>query len=68
MKEDELPFDKQAKELVISDDDYGLWYMDAMEHPEDYDDKEITMKGKVISTHVDGMQNVFVFERYWNSI
>ena len=64
LKEDELPFDKQAKELVISDDDYGLWYMDAMEHPEDYDDKEITMKGKVISTHVDGMQNEFVFGRY----
>ena len=44
LKEDELPFDKQAKELVISDDDYGLWYMDAMEHPEKEEYQNFTIR------------------------
>ena len=61
--EDEMPFDVNADHIIISDDDYGLWYMDAMEHPEKYDGKTMTLKGKVISNHVDGMSQAFVFGR-----
>lgn len=61
--EDEMPFDVNADHIIISDDDYGLWYMDAMEHPEKYDGKTITLKGKVVSNHVDGMDQAFVFGR-----
>ena len=61
--EDEMPFDVSADHIMIGDDDYGLWYMDAMEHPTKYDGKTVTLKGKVVSTHVDGVPNAFVFGR-----
>ena len=32
--EDELPFDLNAEIIDISDIDYGIWYVDAMDHPE----------------------------------
>lgn len=62
--EEDMPFDIQADTISISDDDYGLWYMDALERPRKYEGKEVILKGKVISTHVEGMRNVFVFGRY----
>ena len=37
--QEELPFDINAPEIVLEDDDYGIWYMDAMESPEKYDGK-----------------------------
>ncbi|PXV85666.1 putative repeat protein (TIGR03943 family) [Lachnotalea glycerini] len=37
-----LPFDLNAEIIEIEDDDYGIWYIDAMDHPEKY-------KGKTIS-------------------
>lgn len=42
--EDEL-FDL-SKDLDISDIDYGLWFMDAIDNPEKYDHKNITIKAK----------------------
>ncbi len=48
LKDDELPFDKQANAMIIADDDYGLWYMDALDHPDDYEGKKITIKGMVV--------------------
>lgn len=48
LKEEELPFDKKANKMVIADDDYGLWYMDALDHPDDYEGKTITVKGMVV--------------------
>ena len=62
--EDEMPFDLQADIITIQDGDYGLWYMDALEHPRKYDGKSVELKGKVIATHVDGIPNAFVFGRY----
>lgn len=64
LKDDELPFDVNADHLDIQDDDYGLWYMDALEHPSKYEGKTITIKGKVISTHVDDIPEAFVFGRF----
>ena len=62
--EEDMPFDLHADILQIRDDDYGLWYMDAMEHPQKYDGKIVELKGKVISTHVDDIPNAFVFGRF----
>ncbi len=41
-----LPFDISGPEVIISDEDFGLWYMDAMDNPEKYDGKII--KAKVV--------------------
>lgn len=62
--EGEMPFDLEADTIEISDDDYGLWYMDALEHPRKYEGKEIRIKGKVIATSVDDIPNAFVLGRY----
>jgi len=43
--EDPLPFDVEADEIVIEDDDYALFYRDIMEEPAKYDGKTITFKG-----------------------
>lgn len=45
--EEELPFDIQADVVEISDIDYGIWYIDAMDHPEKYDGKTMQFKGMV---------------------
>jgi uncharacterized membrane protein YcgQ (UPF0703/DUF1980 family) len=41
-----LPFDLKADVIDISDDDYGLWYMDAMDDPDKYDGREMCLRGK----------------------
>ena len=38
---DELPYDISQPELEITDDDYGLWYMDAMDRPDQYVGKTV---------------------------
>lgn len=64
LKDDEMPFDLSADILKIENQDYGLWYMDCMEHPKKYDGKRIQISGKVIATHVENMDHAFVFGRY----
>ena len=39
--DEELPFDISGDYLDISDADYAIWYLDAMEHPEHYKGKKI---------------------------
>ena len=43
--EEELPFDLDAEVIEIADTDYGIWYIDAMDHPERYDGKTLRFKG-----------------------
>lgn len=38
------PFDLSADVLNISDDDYGVWFVDVMDHPERYAGKTVHMK------------------------
>ncbi len=45
--EEELPYDVNAREITLEDDDFGLWYLDVSEHPEKYEGKTITFKGQV---------------------
>lgn len=45
--EEELPYDINAAEITLEDDDFGLWYLDVGEHPEKYEDKIMIFKGQV---------------------
>ncbi len=45
--EEELPFDIEAEVIEIKEEDYGIWYIDAMDHPEKYDGKTVKFKGMV---------------------
>lgn len=51
-----------SKELVVSDYDYGLWFMDAVDNPEKYDKKEITIKAKYVA-EIEEYDNVLVMGR-----
>lgn len=42
--EDPLPFDVNADEITIRDEDYALWYRDIMEEPEKYSGKTVTFR------------------------
>lgn len=41
---DECPFDLTADVVDIPDEDFGVWYVDVMDHPERYDGKKLHMK------------------------
>lgn len=50
--EEEMPFDLNADIVDISEEDYGIWYMDAIDHPEKYKNK--TLRFKAIVYHPEG--------------
>ena len=61
--EEDLPFDLQADPIVIEDVDFGTWYVDAYEHPEHYEHKEVVFlaqlfrpKGMPTSMMIPGRQ------------
>lgn len=62
LADDELPFDIHADVIEISDDDYGLWYMDALENPAKYKGKTVCLKGCVMHREQDP-DNIFVIGR-----
>lgn len=41
---EECPFDLSPDVIDIPDDDFGVWYVDAMDHPERYAGKTLRMK------------------------
>lgn len=45
--EEILPFDIDADVIDICDDDYGLWYMDAMDNPKKYNKKTVKFRAMV---------------------
>ena len=47
---DEMPFDVLADVIKIEDEDFGLWYIDAMDHPDKYDGKTVEFKGRVFKS------------------
>lgn len=48
--EEELPFDLEADIIEIYDDDYGLWFMDAMDNPKKYSGKTVKFLAMVYKT------------------
>lgn len=45
--EEELPYDLNADLIEIGDDDFGVFYIDAMESPNKYEGKKVRFKGMV---------------------
>ncbi|MEG0592963.1 MAG: GTP-binding protein [Coprobacillus sp.] len=62
LADDELPFDISSQELEILDHDFGLFCMDALDHPERYNQKTITIKGKFIGLDKE-IENGFILGR-----
>ena len=48
--QEELPFDISSDEITIEDEDYGIWFIDAMDHPEHYDGKTLHMKARIFKS------------------
>jgi hypothetical protein len=46
--QDEMPFDINAPIIEIPPEDYGIWFVDSMDHPENYEGKTIRFKGRVM--------------------
>ena len=44
---DQMPFDVNADVIEISDDDFGLWYIDMIDHPETYQNKTLKVTGLI---------------------
>ncbi len=58
----ECPFDLDQEVIDIPDDDFGVWYVDAMEHPERYAGKNIHLK--LVMCHVPQYPGVAVPGRF----
>ncbi len=43
-EEDELPFDVSADRIELHDDDFGLWYLDALDYAKKYEGKTMCFK------------------------
>ncbi|MBQ4619727.1 MAG: GTPase [Clostridia bacterium] len=43
--EEDLPYDMKADVIEIKDDQFGIWYIDCMEHPARYNERKIRIKG-----------------------
>ena len=43
---EDLPYDVTGDKIVIGDEDFGIWYVDASEHPEYYLHKKIEFKAR----------------------
>lgn len=63
LQEADLPFDLSQEIVVIEDGDYGLWYIDALDHPQKYANKKLKLKGQVIQ-FVEGAKHSFLLGRY----
>lgn len=61
--EELLPFDISQEHIRIEDDDYGIWYMDAMDHPERYAGKTVEFRG-IVCRMEDMAQDFFVPGRF----
>ena len=61
LAQEELPYDMNQKEVKIEDIDFGIWYMDALDHPQVYKDKIIAVKGMAMK--VENHDQTFVIAR-----
>ncbi|MDO5338415.1 MAG: GTP-binding protein [Eubacteriales bacterium] len=45
---EEMPFDINAPVIQVLPEDYGIWFVDAMDNPEKYDGKTVRFKARVV--------------------
>jgi len=50
VSDEDLPYDMKADIIDIAEDQFGLFYLDAMDHPNRYDEKIIRLKGQVFES------------------
>ena len=63
VSDEDLPYDVSAPVIEIEDTQFGVFYLDAMEHPDRYDGKTIHVKGRAF--RMNGMsKGCFVFGRH----
>lgn len=62
--EEILPFDITKDIIEIADEDYGIWYMDAMDHPEKYKGKSIYTKAVVYKPKQYARKGMFIPGRF----
>lgn len=46
--EEDLPYDLKEKHIELEDLDYGIWFIDAYEHPERYVGKELSFLAQIM--------------------
>lgn len=46
VSDEDLPYDMKADIIDIKDEDFGVFYLDAMDHPDRYDQKTLRFKGQ----------------------
>ena len=61
--DEDLPYDVKANPVVIGDEDFGTFYLDALEHPDRYDGKHIHARGRAFRME-DMPKNCYVFGRH----
>lgn len=62
MTDEEMPFDLRADVIEINDDDYGLWYMDALDNARKYDGKTVVIQGRVMR-RMEDPDDIYVIGR-----
>ncbi|MDK2807719.1 MAG: hypothetical protein PWP24_452 [Clostridiales bacterium] len=46
--EEDLPYDVKSPIIEIEEEDFGIWYIDALENTERYEGKKVSFKGMVL--------------------
>ncbi len=60
---EELPYDINADEISVEDDDFGIWYIDVFDNIDNYKGKVVKFKG-VVYKPKKAKEDVFVPGRY----
>lgn len=63
VSDEDLPYDVKADIVEIGDKDFGIFYLDALEHPDRYDGKTIHARGRAFRME-DMPKNCYVFGRH----
>ena len=61
--DEDLPYDMKADIISISEDQFGLFYLDSMDHPERYDGKTVRLVGQPFE-QAQLPEGYFFFGRY----
>lgn len=63
VSDEDLPYDVSAPVIEIGDDQFGIFYLDALDHADRYDGKTVRIKGRAFRTK-QMPKNCFVFGRH----
>jgi len=60
--DEDLPYDVHAPIIEIADDQFGIWYLDSLDHIDRYEGKMLRIKGRTFSSR-GGPAGQYVFGR-----